>query len=312
MRAMPISVLIPTYKRSADLARCLHAITRQSRPPDQVIVVCRQDDRETKVLLESPDRWPFALQIVSVQVPGQVAALNAGLARVDSEIVAITDDDAAPRPEWLSRIERHFASDSKIGGVGGRDYVHVGNRESEKSQVGILQWFGRRIGNHHRGTGMARAVDFLKGANMSYRMAAVGRLRFDERLRGSGAQVHNDFAFSLGVRRRGWRLIYDPAVAVDHYPAERFGEDQRTERSQRAVNASAYNETIAILEHLPKYRHGFFWLWAIAAGTEELPGLLRCLLPTKGASQRRARLRPMLSGRLAAASRAYRKNRDQL
>ncbi len=308
MRATPISVLIPTYKRSNDLARCLEAIARQSRPADQVIIVRREDDLETNEFLAS-EKWPFPLQIVTVQRPGQVAALNAGLTHVRSEIFALTDDDAAPRTDWLLRIERHFASDPRIGGVGGRDYVHVGKRESEQTRVGILQWFGRRIGNHHRGIGVARTVDFLKGVNMSYRIAAVGSLRFDERLRGSGAQVHNDLVFSLAVRRSGWRLMYDPAVAVDHYPAQRFGEDQRLERSQGAVNTSAYNETVALLEHLPGYRHAFFWLWAIVAGTEELPGLLRCVVPSKSARKRRAVLLPMLSGRFAAASRSYMQKR---
>lgn len=304
MRSLSISVLVPTYRRSSDLARCLDAIARQRRQADQVIVVCRDDDFETNALLSSSNDWPFPLHISSVGIPGQVAALNAGLCCVESSIVAITDDDAAPRTDWLFRIEDHFSRDLTVGGVGGRDYVYGSRPEKTLRRVGVLQWFGRRIGNHHRGTGAAREVHFLKGANMSFRMEAVGDARFDSRLRGSGAQVHNDFAFSLSIRQCGWKLVYDPAVAVDHYPAQRFDEDQRTERSQAAVSASAYNETLTILEHLPVHRRAAFWVWALLAGTGDLPGLLQCLRPgTKGA-QRRARLRPMLSGRFAAAATA--------
>ena len=58
---------------------------------------------------------------------------------------------------------------------------------------------------------------------MSFRRGAVEGIRFDERLRGTRAQQRADCAFCLVVKRAGWRLIYDPAVAVDHYPAPRLG-----------------------------------------------------------------------------------------
>lgn len=293
-----ITVLVPTYKRSGDLARCLRALTGQTRPAEEVIVVHRDDDFETRHLLASNAYPQLALRSVSLRGPGQVAALNAGLNEVRSQIVAITDDDAAPRHDWLSQIEAHFVSDPAVGGVGGKDYIGGECRsEDERRRVGILQWFGRRIGNHHRGKGPPRSVDFLKGANMSYRMAAVGPLRFDRRLWGSGAQAHNDLAFSLAVRWRGWKLIYDPRVAVDHYPAERLEHDQRSEKSSSATEASAHNETVAILESLPRRNHIMFWLWVLLIGTNELPGLVRCVIRRRNCH----RFRAMLNGRVAAA-----------
>ncbi|ONQ99134.1 glycosyl transferase, partial [Burkholderia cenocepacia] len=44
---MKISVLVPTYRRPADLARCLLALQRQQRLPDEVIVVARPEDDAT-------------------------------------------------------------------------------------------------------------------------------------------------------------------------------------------------------------------------------------------------------------------------
>ncbi|WP_455777492.1 glycosyltransferase family 2 protein, partial [Burkholderia stabilis] len=44
---MKISVLVPTYRRPADLARCLLALQRQHRLPDEVIVVARPEDDAT-------------------------------------------------------------------------------------------------------------------------------------------------------------------------------------------------------------------------------------------------------------------------
>ena len=97
------------------------------------------------------------------------------------------------------------------------DDAIVGNSDPpvNSSRVGRVQWMGRCTDSHHRGTGPARHVDLLKGVNMSFTSEALADLKFDESLRGSGAGVLCDLAISLDVRRKGWRLIYDPALVVD-------------------------------------------------------------------------------------------------
>lgn len=274
-----ITVLIPTYRRPADLQRCLEALAAQRRAADEVLAVVRAEDAVSRLVVrDQTARFP-RLRPVDVCQPGQVHALNEGLNAAVGDIVAITDDDAAPRADWLERIEEWFASDAHIGGVGGRDWVHHGDQldDSVRRVVGKLEWYGRCIGNHHLGGGEAREVDFLKGANMSYRRSAIAGLRFDTRLRGSGAQVHNDLAFSLAVRRRGWKLIYDPKVAVDHYPAKRFDEDQRRAVSDLAYRNAAFNQALILCEALGRMRASLFLVWATAIGTRSAPGLLQLL-----------------------------------
>lgn len=273
---MRLSVLIPTYRRPEHLTLCLRALEKQTQPASQVLVVVRTSDEPTLALLKLVP-FPLPLQIVTLDAAGQVAALNAGLSRADGDIVAITDDDTRPHPDWLERIGHHFASDPAVGGVGGRDFPHNGRIYRDAPVVGKIQWFGRHIGNHHRGIGPPRFVDVLKGANMSYRMTAIRELRFDERLRGAGAQLANDMSFSLRVKRRGWRLLYDPAVAVDHYGAERFDDDARLSRSLDAVVNGAHNETVAILEYFPRARWPVFVAWSVLVGHRELPGCAQCV-----------------------------------
>jgi glycosyltransferase involved in cell wall biosynthesis len=274
-RQMLISVLIPSYRRPADLLRCLAGIGAQVRPPDQILVVARTEDDETIKIART---WggELPLEIVEVGVSGQVYALNAGLESCRGDVVAITDDDAAPRPEWLARIEGHFASDPKIGGVGGRDWIYNdGVLDSENSDVvGRVLWFGRVVGNHHRGTGPVRDVDILKGANCSFRMAAIKPIGFDTQLRGAGAQVHNDMLISLAVRRAGWRLIYDPKVTVDHYLGKRHDIDQRGKLNRDATVDRAYNLRLALGEVVPDWRRTAALLWQLVVGTREAPGLV--------------------------------------
>jgi cellulose synthase/poly-beta-1,6-N-acetylglucosamine synthase-like glycosyltransferase len=297
---LTIAVLIPTYHRPQSLVRCLDALKKQSRIPDEVLVMVRDADAETKALLEHCEFASSTLRVVTVIVPGVVAALNAGLEAARADIIAITDDDAAPRPDWLARINTHFRADPKVGGVGGRDWLHYDGKvdDGARKVVGRVQWFGRVIGNHHLGVGGPREVCVLKGANMSVRRAAIQSVRFDKRLRGTGAQVHNELAFSLAVKRAGWKLIYDPAVAVDHYLAPRFGEEQR---DRYEWTNAAYNETLSLLEHVTPMRRLVFIIWAVLVGTRSSPGLLQWLrfLPREGRLAGKY-LRAALTGRIQA------------
>jgi GT2 family glycosyltransferase len=281
---MKISVLVPTYRRSKDLERCLNALKLQSLPADEVLVVVRDTDEETHRFLGDFDTGLLPLKIVDVVEPGQVAALNAGLAAAAGDIISITDDDAEPHPDWLERIHKHFISDDRIGGVGGRDWVYIDSQliDAKKypgasNPVGRVSWFGRTTGNHHLGKGSPQYVDILKGANMSYRREAIRDLSFDKRLLGTGAQFCNDMAFSLSVKKKGWLLIYDPLVSVDHFPGDRFDEDLRNKfNSLAAINAS-HNEKLTILGNLSIAHKPIFILWSFIIGSRSNPGLAQII-----------------------------------
>lgn len=274
---MKVTVLVPTYRRPDDLARCLSALLHQQRSPDQIVVVARADDAATHTCLAdhvTPRVLPVDVAIVDE--PGQVAALNRGLDAAKGDVVAITDDDAAPRGDWVARIAAAFEADPKLGALGGRDWVHEGGRmlDGERPLVGKVRLSGRVVGNHHLGVGGAREVDLLKGANMSYRREAIRDIRFDRRLRGTGAQVHNDMAFSMSVKRAGWKLVYDPLVAVDHFPAPRFGEDPRNAQTLAATRNAAYNLHLILRGQLPPLHRVTAWWWYALVGTRVYPGLV--------------------------------------
>ncbi|MFZ6004364.1 MAG: glycosyltransferase family 2 protein [Actinomycetota bacterium] len=308
---MRVFVLVPTRARPDDLLRCLRALDAQTLRPDGVVVVARPDDKATSDALGAARFEAFRPVLVPVALPGQVAALNEGLAqvrRLKADVVAITDDDAAPRPDWCARIAAHFEANPAIAGVGGRDWLHSpdgGVDCGEMPVVGKVQWFGRVIGGHQRGVGNARSVDVLKGVNMSFRLSAIEGLQFDERLRGSGAQIFNDYAFSLAVRARGGRLIFDPQVAVDHYPGARAEGQPRLGRSADAVAEAAHNETLALTTFLRGPRAAVFIGWAILVGSRLAPGLLVAIKLRLGGHDGAWRLlRASIAARWAARSRA--------
>ncbi len=280
-----ISVIIPTYQRPKSLELCLNALKLQSRLPNELLIVVRNTDKVTWDFLELFDSGRLPIYPVTVYLPGTVAARNAGLDAATGEIIAFTDDDTRPHPDWLSRIESHFQSDTQLGGLGGRDCCYNGTEleDGTKEVVGKIQWFGRIIGNHHLGVGNVREVDVLKGDNMTFRQSAIGQLRFDKRLRGTGAQPYEDMTFSLAVKCSGWKIIYDPAVVVDHHsdntdnPRSYVFNAQQEKFNKLDMMNLGYNQTIMLWGYLSLERRIAFLIWSSCIGSKHAPGFLQAI-----------------------------------
>ena len=99
------SVIVPTHRRPAQLAECLAALARLDYPPDryEVIVVDDGGGMPLDDVLE-PFRDRMAVSCLTGRRAGPAAARNAGAARARGDLLAFTDDDCRPRPDWLRRL----------------------------------------------------------------------------------------------------------------------------------------------------------------------------------------------------------------
>jgi GT2 family glycosyltransferase len=143
--ADPISVVIPTYDRPAQLDACLDALGRSTHPRDafEVVVV---DDGSPAPLDEVVDRHRGSLGIrLDRQAnAGPAAARNRGAALARGAVLVFTDDDCLPDPDWLSALSGHV---SRRPGhmIGGRTVnLLTGNPFSSASQhlVSYLYEYG--------------------------------------------------------------------------------------------------------------------------------------------------------------------------
>ncbi len=310
------TVLVPSYRRSDSLLRCLEAVLAGSRLPEQIVVVLRDGDDESRTQLAA---WlrdnPHAemIDVATVAEGGQAAATNAGLRIAHGDVICFIDDDTAPTREWLERLLAHYA-DPAVVGVGGRDIVHHGDAVSftPAAVVGRITWYGRLIGNHHQPAfEEPRAVAHLKGANMSFRREVVRG--FDTNLLGAH---FTDTDASLGAGRHG-RLVYDPLAAVHHYPAPRTGGFNRRSERVDELRADAHDAAYVMLKHLTGARRAGFLAFALAVGQDRRYGLLRALarLPVEGGLALR-RWRAATAGllearRTARQTNARREDRDR-
>jgi acetyltransferase-like isoleucine patch superfamily enzyme/GT2 family glycosyltransferase len=267
-----VSVIIPTYRRLDILMQCLQGVYAMDRQPDQVLVVYRpEDDRDTKQWLAEVAYPAFStLQIVPVFKPGVVAALNAGIAVATSKIIAIFDDDAVPRSDWLSRILPHFAQ-ADVAAAGGRDVVAGHPPVKETTMAGYIDFWGNIVGNLHIVVGEPRDVEVVKGCNWALRRAAIGSLQLDERLLGEGAQYANELLYCLNLRYHGWKIKLDPRAIVDHYPAIRLDHARNT-WNKKVCHEQSCNLVATELAFYPWHLKLRYLLFHFLVGSRSCPG----------------------------------------
>lgn len=102
-----VSVVVPTKDRPTHLHRCLEAIDCQVLPGHrfEIIVVDDGQHGSAKSAVEqkaSSRRHSARIQYLRSMGPGPAAARNTGWRAAEGDIIAFTDDDCVPQPEWLA------------------------------------------------------------------------------------------------------------------------------------------------------------------------------------------------------------------
>jgi GT2 family glycosyltransferase len=195
---MRVAVIIPSLN-APTLGRALAAIAAQTEPPDEVIVVGRD---EAGTLCGFP-----TVRFIDTDTPVCAArARNLGMAAAAGDIFLLLDADCIPRPDWLARHRaRHVAGEVVVGGavaLEGHTYW------AQSDNVSMFHEFVPQL--------PAGPRFLLPTLNLSLRrevFAAVGGL--DESFPGAAAE---DADWTVRIRRAGYRLWFDPAAVVAHNP----------------------------------------------------------------------------------------------
>ena len=116
--AKDVSVIIPTFQRTALLSRCLEALVAQDfEGAYEIIVVSDGEDVSTQQLCKKfTDLYP--LKSISFTYlkkrSGPAAARNEGVRFSSGKLIAFTDDDTIPSPAWLSSFYKAFQKILKV------------------------------------------------------------------------------------------------------------------------------------------------------------------------------------------------------
>jgi glycosyltransferase involved in cell wall biosynthesis len=296
MKVTSASILICTYNRAELLRETLAALQALHQPPHcdvEIVIVDNNSSDETPLVIAEAAQRPGIPIVSAWEVKqGKSFALNLGLTTARGDIIALTDDDVWPDPEWLVRIVADFRT---------RDVTFVFGK--------VLPRWGRQPPPEILTTradciwGPLAIVDYGDvaatylpdcagqrlpiGANLAFTrrsLCTIGGWRTDlGKVNGSLISGEDHEIFMRLRRHEMYVGYYDPAVVVRHFvPAERLTRSyfRRWFFWHGKTNALMLAELYPELEMgkvprvggIPRFlfRQGFEqwrkWVWSLVAG----------------------------------------------
>lgn len=232
---MDISLVVCTRNRATQLGEALPYFARLQTGASWEIVFVNNGstDYTSEVLAEFIKSSGVDAKVVGQPKVGLSAARNAGWRRSSGGLVAFTDDDCYPTPDYLDQICACFA-EADLGYLGGRILLF------DKNDFPItIQPLERRVDISPRSFVPA---GLIHGANFAFRREALELVGdFDEKL-GAGTKLHcgEDVDMLARVSALGLSGAYDPRPTVFHRHRRSKLEDVNRLRAGYDIGRGAY------------------------------------------------------------------------
>ncbi len=111
-----VSVIVPIYNGEADLSELIACFLSQTYPKEQVeylLVDNNSSDRTLACLKTAAEHSPIEIRPLSeAKIQSSYAARNTGIRAAVGEILAFTDADCRPQPQWLHTLIQPFVNPS--------------------------------------------------------------------------------------------------------------------------------------------------------------------------------------------------------
>lgn len=279
---MDLSVILCTYNRVGSLRITLRALDEQVVPVGlkwEVVVVDNNSVDATRAGVEAfAAAARIDVRYVFEARQGLSHARNAGIARAAGSIIAFTDDDVSPAPDWVASVAAamHETGADIVGGrilprwehpppswLTGRPSLHGAYAIMEHAEPGPVV--------------ASRNVPRVWGANMAFRRGVFASTGVFDTARGvTGGKLYGGEEWELVKRALagGRRAFYDPRVVVWHRIAvhrmrRRYVSRHYFERAEGEGLAQAPPAGRQLLG-VPLFMYGQTaariggWLWAAA------------------------------------------------
>lgn len=224
-----ISVVICTYNRSQSLAETLESLRgQQTRDFDYELLVIDNNSKDDtrEVVASYQPTFGGRLRYVFEARQGQSYARNRGMSEAKGQLIAFTDDDVEPEPDWLLQLHDAFPAHQADCVYGKILPKWLAQRPSW-----LGEYFMHRLALLDRGDTpfvIDSSEQQLFGANFALTRPIgqrVGGFNVELGNRGDRVGGEEDSEFFNRLFAAGGRVVYVPQAVVWHkIPAERMSE----------------------------------------------------------------------------------------
>ncbi len=196
---MKVALVVGTYNGEKVIGKCVDSLLKTHYPYKEVIVV---DDGSTDNTCKVLEQFKRDIRILRKERGGVSSARNYAAERTDAELIATTDNDCEVNPEWITKAVKHF-KDPKVGAVTGEKKYKITNIVSAVRSKEYAVRFANR-GKEANSIECPCAV-IRKDAWMD-----IGGFNTGTKVGGE------DTEFGYRLRRKGYKIVYEPEVVVYH------------------------------------------------------------------------------------------------
>jgi GT2 family glycosyltransferase len=248
-----IALVICTRNRAKRLDSFFAALgkLRFDGPWDLVIVDNGSTDDTGKRLKEFAAGFPGKVTLVIETKAGLGRARNRGWRATNAAVIAFTDDDCYPEPNFLNDVLAVY-DDPTVGFSGGRILLH----DASDAPITIYEHPTEQI--YHADEFIAGGV--IQGASMAFRRQALVEIDgFDDNLGAGTKFAFEDVDAEARALAAGWKGKYDPRSVVYHHHGRKPGiEVDALIRTYEIGRGAYYMKCILVLPQ--RWRCLRYWL----------------------------------------------------
>jgi succinoglycan biosynthesis protein ExoA len=227
-----ISVIVAARDAETTIDACLTALAAQTLADHEVVVVDDGSSDRTGAIARA-----HGADVVRTEGVGASSARNAGIARARSPVVAFTDADCTPEPQWLAALTDALARTGAAGVGGPQQNVFPADRPGAEAFDAFFR-LASAVSDYTRSGGTLRQVTHNASCNSAYQKSVledIGGFR-------PGLWPGEDVDLDLRLAARGARLFFVPDARVHHH---RPGTLAWFRRMMRRYGAAAH-EIVAL------------------------------------------------------------------
>ena len=260
-----LDIIIPTYNRSALLAKTLASVAAARKPTSlevRVIVVDNNSSDGTPAVVETfRERIDGLRYVVEVQ-QGRSHALNAGIRASSADLIGTIDDDEEVDGDWMCEVERRFNTEA-LDFLGGPGLPSGGECQAPdwlpRSHGGLIGWIVPSERDFEYGP---PSHAYMVGGNAVIRRTVLDKIGLYHTGLGrtkTGANGGEDLEMFNRLIRAGAKGHYSSGLVIYHHvPAERLSRRFFRKRSfwdgvSIGFISRSFREPVPHIAGLPRY-----------------------------------------------------------
>lgn len=234
-----VSVVIPVYNDTLGIHKAFKALVNQTYPRDayEIIVADNGSTDETlQVVRQFQEQHSDTMHLVVENlIQSSYAARNKGIHVARGEILAFTDADCVPIPEWLEEGVKAIVEETAAFAAGQIKMTFQGKEPNIWEHLDAARKLNQRAYVEDAGFGATANLFVRRDLFDKY-----GLFRDD-------LQSGGDYEFGRRLTKSGEKLVYAERAIV-HHPARRTFESI-LEKSRRVAKGQKQLQEMGLLEH---------------------------------------------------------------